>query len=561
MNLSFLNETSRLFLEKGYLNGQTPEERYRDIVNRIKDYEVDYKLDGLSERVSGYIEEGIYSFASPTLSNFGLKTEEKHPPLPASCNIITVGNSINKIYYSIYEAAMLSKNGAGVGANFDKVIQKGTLIEKNLYSNTKLDWIEPFVRAGKNVAQGGVRRGYGAPFLSIEDSDFDSLMDKVRNTNVDNSSILINNTVGIQIPKGFMDKIESGDREAQRRMFKVLFRRVESGRIYMIFEDNTDINKSPIYENLNLNPVASNMCTECLTPLIDDLTFNCILLSLNVTKWDNIHPQTIKDAIYTLDIINEEYINLTKDRKGLMRSRKSAIEKRDIGLGAIGFHSLLQKRGIVFGDMESRFLNREIFSTIQKYSIEASEDLAKTLGAPKMCEDAGVNRRNVSLNMIAPNKSTSVIMNTSLGIEPYMSNYFTKKIAHIEKVVKNPNLEELLESKGLNTNDVWNSIMQNNGSVSHLSDLSEKEIKIFRTFSEISPKDIIDLAADRQKYIDMAQSINLMNRPNYTMKDIWEIHKYAHNRGIKTLYYFYPQAHASIEKEGGKWDECESCAG
>jgi ribonucleoside-diphosphate reductase alpha chain len=163
--------------------------------------------------------------------------------------------------------------------------------------------------------------------------------------------------------------------------------------------------------------------------------------------------------------------------------------------------------------------------------------------------------------MVAPNKSTSFICgSTSLGIEPFFSNYFVKSLAGIQTTFKNKDLHKLLVEKGMDTVDVWDSILNNLGSVQHLSFLTKNEKAIYKTFSEVSPKDIIDLAADRQIYIDMAQSINLCNRPNYTKKDIYEIHKYAWERGLKTLYYYFPQAHAALEKDGAKWNSCESCA-
>ena len=162
--------------------------------------------------------------------------------------------------------------------------------------------------------------------------------------------------------------------------------------------------------------------------------------------------------------------------------------------------------------------------------------------------------------MVAPNKSTSFLCDTTLGIEPSFSNYYVKSLAGIQSTSKNKHLKILLESKGKDTVEVWDSILANLGSVQHLDFLDEKEKSIFKTASEISPKDMIDLAADRQIFIDMAQSINLFNRPNYTKSDIYQIHKYAFEKGLKTLYYYFPQAHAALEKGGEKWDACESCA-
>ena len=269
----------------------------------------------------------------------------------------------------------------------------------------------------------------------------------------------------------------------------------------------------------------------------------------------------IKDAFMFLDIVNEEYIKLSEGVPFLEKANKSAKEKRDIGLGFLGLAELFQMKGYAYGDMYSRALNNKIFSTIRQYGEETTKELGEKLGSPKYCKMAGMVRRNASLMMIAPNKSTSFISrSTSGGFEAFMSNIFFKSLAKIQYVWRNPHLEVLLEEKGKNNSMVWDSIQDNNGSVAHLDFLNQREKDIFKTFSEISPKDIIDLTSDRQQHIDMGQSLNLMFRKNYTMKDIYDIHKYAWDKGVKTLYYAYNSAHAALEKDGENWDTCVSCA-
>lgn len=149
---------------------------------------------------------------------------------------------------------------------------------------------------------------------------------------------------------------------------------------------------------------------------------------------------------------------------------------------------------------------------------------------------------------------------TSGGFEPFMSNIFLKSLAKIQYVWKNPHLTKILNKSGNNTTFIWDNIQDNNGSVQHLDFLSKEDKDIFKTFAEISPKDIIDLTSDRQVFIDMGQSLNLIFRKNYTMKDIYDIHKYAWDKNIKTLYYAYSSAHAALEKDGESWDSCASCA-
>lgn len=552
------------FLEnKHYLaTGETLEERIKSIADVVRGYESLYS-EGLGDRIQGYIEKQILSLSTPQWANMGRKKDKGTTPLPVSCNIITYPNSIQGIYYGHGEAAMLSKLGAGVGASFLHVAEKGTKVEEGFYTNPKLDWIEDFVGTTQKVSQGSQRRGYGVPFISIDDSEFYKLMERVAKNNPNPEDKLVGNNVGIVLPLGFRERIRNGDTEARKRFLMVLQERKDTGSVYLVDVENMNKNQSPVYKNLNQLVDATNICTEGVTPSYPDKTFACVLSSLNLVHWDTIkaNPQIIKDCIMFLDIVNEEYIRLTDGIPFLEKARKSAIEKRDVGLGTLGFAEYLQMKGCAFGDTLSRAYNKDIYKTIRHYAEEATREMGEKLGSPKMCADAGLVRRNASLLMIAPNKSTAFICgNTSPGIEPLRSNVFVKALAGINVVVKNKYLEKLLEEKGNNTNSVWTSIIDNIGSVQHLDFLSEKEKAIFRTASEIAPKDIIDLAADRQEYIDMSQSLNLFNRPNYTMQDVYNMHMYAFDRGIKTLYYYYPQVHVAFEKAGESWDACVSCA-
>ena len=457
---------------------------------------------------------------------------------------------------------MLSKLGAGVGAGYLGVSDKATHLDEGFYSNSKLDWAEDQLRASQKVSQGAKRRGYSVPFFNIADPEFEDILTRNSKSNPDKNDPFVSNNIGFVMMPGFRQSMKDGDKEAQRRFLKVLSLRKATGKVYLVDVENMNQNQSPVYEILKHQVIATNICTEVVTPHYDDKTFACIIASLNAMHWDEIknNPQMIKDMFMFLDINVSEYIRMTKGVPFLEKARRSAKQKRDIGLGVLGFHDLLQSKDMAVGDMYSRALNREIFSTIRKYGEEVTRDMAEKLGAPKMCKEAGLMRRNVSLMMVAPNKSTSFFMDTTEGTDLRLSNYLVRALAGIQVVEKNRHLEKLLEVKGCNTAEVWDSILSNLGSVQHLDCLDKQEKSVFKTAPEVSPKDILDLAADRQKFIDMAQSINLYNRPNYTMQDIYNIHMYAFDNGIKTLYYFYPQAHAALEKDGEKWDSCEGCA-
>jgi len=565
MKLEFIKKEQLKFLKEGqYIEeGETPQERFGAIVDRIRDYEKDYS-EGLADRMAYMLDKNIFSLSTPALANFGRKKKEgsNTQSLPASCNIITVGDSISDIGYSNSEIRMLSKLGAAAGTNYDRVSQKGTKISDDFFTNSKLDWIEDDVGVAQKTSQGAKRRGYVTPFISIMDSDFYDLIKRIDKKNPDENDNLINNTVGIILPAGFRNTLNT-DQEAKKRYLTVLKERQKTGKVYMVDVDNCNINSSEVYKKLGMPVETSNICCEFLQPLFDDMTSVCVIGALNLNHWEEIveNPQMIKDSFMFLDIMNEEYIKLTEGIPFMDRARKAAINKRDIGLGVLGFHEALQKKGFAFGDIYSRKFNKDVFKTIRKFGEIATKEMAEKLGSAPVCNDAGMIRRNASLMMVAPNKSTSFISAvTSGGIEPFMSNVFMKTLAKIQHVFRNPHLETLLTSKDKNVDSVWDSIMEHNGSVLHLDFLDKSEKDIFKTFAEISPKDIIDLARDRQEFIDMGQSLNLVFRKNYTLQDIASIHKYAWENQIKTLYYAYSSAHAALEKNGEDWDSCLSCS-
>lgn len=563
--LKYKKNQIRFFKNSNYLQGgETLQERIDAIVGVVEKYEYLYS-DGLAKRVKYLIENQILIPSTPIWSNLGReeKDDSKSHPLPCSCNVVTVGDSIQDIYYAYGELAMLSKLGAGVGTDWTLVSETGTELEEGFYTNDKLDWIEDGVRVTRKVSQNSVRRGYSVPFISIMDKSFYDLMDRASKLNSDSRDPLVANNIGITLPSGFWEDIKT-DKELQKRFLQVIEQRMEKGKIYILDIDNCNINQSPVYKKLGHQVTTSNICQEVTTPSYTDKTFACILSSLNLIHWDKIEsdPQIIKDAYMFLDIIVEEYIRLTEGVPFMEKARKSAMEKRDIGLGTLGLHELFQVKGFAFGDMGSRVLNNKIYSTIREIGEEVTKDLGERLGSPKLCKEAGLTRRNVSLMMIAPNKSTSFLAGeTSMGIEPYISNYFVHDLKGIHSTFKNPHLRKVLKKLGKDTVETWESISKNGGSVQHLKFLTEEQKDVFKTAVEISPKDLLDLASDRQKYIDMAQSLNLFNRGHYTLKDVYDIHKYAFSKGIKTLYYFFPSGHAAIDKSSTMaWDDCVACA-
>lgn len=566
------------FKNKNYLKGEeTLQERIDSITNVVRKYEKDYSK-GLADRIKEYIEQKILIPSTPQWGNLGREKEKGSTPLPASCYILGVQNSIQEIFYSFGETAMMSKLGGGIGANYRQVAQKGTLLSEGFYSNSKLDWMSMGVSASQKVSQNALRRGYSTPEISIEDNDFYELLERLDKKNSDKNDPLIKNNACIYLPIGFWERLPK-EKELQKRWLLLNQKRKSKGKIYIQDGSNCNINQSPVYQILDLEVDSTNICTEALSvSSLKDYSFVCMLASLNLSKWDIIKEdlQIIRDCFMFLDINISIYIDLTEGIPFLEKARRSAIDKRDIGLGTLGLHDLFQSKGLAFGDLGSRLLNKEIYSIIREQADIYAKEIGEKLGSPKLCKDAGLTRRNVSLMMIAPNKSTASFADTSEGVQPRVSNYMAEELAGIANIFKNNHLEKLLDDKRQNTFEVWESIRKNQGSVQHLDFLTPKEKEVFRTAVEISPKDIIDLAHDRQKYLDMSQSINLWNRENYTLQDVLDIHKYAlageNNtvningletpcKNLKTLYYFFPSGHAALEKgSSASWGECVSCA-
>lgn len=385
------------FMEKKrYLNGVSLKERIGQMANKVREYESQYYV-GLADRIEDLISRQVLSPSTPQWSNFAVAKGNGSTPLPASCYITAPQNSIQGIYYAIGETAMMSKLGGGVGADFTNLYDGGTLLKDGFYTNSKLDWVEDLVRAGQKVSQGNQRRGYSVPFISIDDGEFWQLIERADKKNPDKKDPLVSNNVGVILPMGFRDRLKT-DKEAQKRFMKCVTIREATGKLYLIDVENCNKNQSPVYQILGQEVSSSNICTEITTPKYDDKSFVCVICALNLVHWDEIKadPQIIKDALIFLDICVSEFIKLTDGVPFMEKARRSAIEKRDIGLGTLGFHEYLQMNDCAFGDINSRCINYEIYSTIQQYANEYAYEYGLKLGSPKMCEDANLIRRNVS---------------------------------------------------------------------------------------------------------------------------------------------------------------------
>lgn len=533
----WLNENSRAFLSKGYLVGNTTaEERIREIAEVAEKY---LKKPGFADKFYDYMSRGFYSLASPIWSNYGLERG-----LPISCFGSYVADDMSRILYTHAEVGMMTKFGGGTSAYFGALRPRGSVIKDNGHSSGSVHFMELFDNLIDIVSQGSVRRGHFSPYLPIEHPDIDEFL------NIGKEGHPIQQTTyAVTVGDQWLQEMIAGDQEKRKTWAKVIQRRTEIGYPYILFSDTVNRNTVDVYKDKNLRIHGSNLCSEICLPSNDDISFVCCLSSLNLRHY---HEWKDTDAVETmtmfLDTVMSDFIAQLESYRDsedpkkqsafyfMQRAYKFAKEHRALGLGVLGWHTFLQESNIPFDSPEAMQLNDEIFKTINDRTYKASAIMAREYGEPEVLK--GYGRRNTTLMAIAPTTSSAFILGqVSQSIEPLMSNAFVKDVDKLKVTIKNPTLEALLIEKGLNTPEIWGSIRDNDGSVQHLEGLTDHEKRVFRTFSEIDQRAIIDQAADRQKYIDQAQSLNIMIDPAMPTKELNALYLYAWEKGIKTLYY------------------------
>lgn len=528
----WLNEDSRTFLSRGYLSpGETPEQRIRDIAETAEKY---LGIAGFADKFYDYMSRGYYSLASPVWANYGKKRG-----LPVSCFGSFIDDNMESILYGVAENGMLMKNGGGTSGYFGAVRHRGAPITDSGESSGSVHFMQMYDTLAAVVSQGSVRRGFFAAYQDIDHPDADEFLDIGTEGNP-----IQGLTTGIVVSDAFINAMKSGDADKRRLWAKVLQRRSEVGYPYILFGDNVNNNKPQVYKDFGLKIHASNMCAEIALPSSVNETFTCVLSSLNLLHWDEIKDtDAIETLIYFLDTVCEEFIRKTEGQEYLKRAREFAKNHRALGAGVLGWHSYLQSKMIGFETKAASIKNLEIAKTFRERTHKASRELAEKFGEPPLLKGYGM--RNSTTMAIAPTKSSSFILGqVSQSIEPEFSNCYVKDLAKMKVTIKNPYLQKLLEEKGRNTDEVWESIKVADGSVQHLDFLTQDEKEVFKTFAELNPYTIIDHAAVRQEYIDQGQSLNLMLDPDMTVKEINALYLYAWEMGIKSLYYSYSMSAA-----------------
>ena len=557
-SFEWLNDNSRKFLAAGYLGeGINAEERIANIAKRAEEI---LEMPGFADKFYNYMSEGFYSLASPVWSNFG-----KERGLPISCFGSHIDDDIGNILYTQSEVGMMSKLGGGTSGYFGKIRHRGAEIKNNGEASGAVHVMRLFESMVDVVSQGSVRRGRFSPYLPVDHPDIMEFLEIGTEGNP-----IQELTHGVTVTNDWMQEMIDGDVEKRTVWAKVIQSRGEMGYPYIFFTDNANNGAADVYKDKKLPIYASNLCTEIMLPSDHNWSFVCVLSSINLLhydKWKN--TDAIETMIYFLDTLVTEFIEKLDRYKNspnrddqqtflfMERAYNFAKENRALGMGVLGWHSLLQSKMHPFDSQEAYDLNSEIFRTIKEKSYKASEYLATKFGEPKLLK--GYGRRNTTLNAIAPTTSSAFILGqVSQGIEPIWSNIYVKDIAKIKVTVKNPFLIELLKEKGMDTPEVWKSIRDRDGSVQHLEFLSENEKEVFKTYSEIDQLAIIYQAANRQNHLDQGQSLNIIIHPDTSTKEINKIHITAWKLGLKSLYYQHSMNAAQKFKQK---KDCESCEG
>ena len=541
----WLNKHSRLFLERGYLQeNETPEER---IIKIAKAAEKILNIKSFAKKFEEYMSLGYYSLATPVWTNFG-----NPKGLPVSCYGSFIPDSTSGIFDKIGEVGIMSKLGGGTSAYFGDIRARGSKISGGGKTDGPIRFMELFDKTADVISQGSARRGSFAAYLPIEHSDIEEFL-QIRSA----GHVIQNMSIGITITDKWMNEMINGDKNKRNIWAKVIQKRFETGYPYITFIDSIN-NKAPkVYRDKKLKIKAQNLCNEIALFSDENNSFVCVLSSLNLLHWDEIvKTDAIEILIFFLDAVNEEFVIKSNGIKYMDSAHNFAKNHRALGMGVLGWHSLLQSKMIPFESMEAKFLNNSIWQFIKDKSDKATKELADIFGEPELLKGYGI--RNVTTLAVAPTTSSSFILGQiSPSIEPENSCYYVKKLAKGSFTYRNPFLRKLLDKYEKNNEDIWLSILENGGSIQHLNFLNQNEKDVFKTFGEISQKEIVIQAAQRQKYIDQSQSLNLMIHPKSLPKEVSQLLIEGWKLGIKGFYY---QRSCSLTQELGRsLLECVSC--
>jgi ribonucleoside-diphosphate reductase alpha chain len=550
----FFDDVALSTISKGYLiPGETPRKAYRRVANAVADR---LNRPDLANKFFKYIWNGWIGLASPVLSNTGTDRG-----LPISCFGIDTPDSIRGIGLTNAELMRLTSYGGGVGISLSRIRGRGSSITGNGQSEGIVPWAKIYDSTIVATNQGSVRRGAASVNLDINHKDIKEFL-QIRRPKGDPNRQCLNLHQCVVVDDAFMKRLQDRDSAAMSTWLEILKSRVETGEPYIMFKDNVNKDNPLAYRMNNLNVSMTNICSEITLHTDEEHSFICCLSSLNLAKYDEWkNTDVVEMATYFLDGVMEEFIVKTNGKESMERSHRSAKKGRALGLGVMGWHTFLQQKGLPFNSLASTAWTHTIFSDIRQKAEAASRQMAEEYGEPLWCKGTGM--RNTHVMAVAPTVSNSRINNCSAGIEPQPANVYVFNGAKGTFIVRNPELEKLLISKGKNQDKVWDQILVDNGSVANLSNdiITEDEKEIFLTFPEINQLALVQQAAIRQKYIDQTQSLNVAFDPTDSPKWINQVHMEAHKLGIKTLYYLRTDSVIKGDLGSRTSEDCLSCDG
>tara|TARA_R100000900_G_scaffold146172_3_gene134630 strand:+ start:824 stop:2536 length:1713 start_codon:yes stop_codon:yes gene_type:complete len=550
----YMDEVALSTISKGYLMpGETPKKAYRRVAHAVA---MRLNRPDLESKFFKYIWNGWIGLASPVLSNTGTDRG-----LPISCFGIDTPDSVRGIGLTNAELMRLTSYGGGVGISLSRIRGRGESITGNGRSEGVVPWAKIYDSTIIATNQGSVRRGAASVNLDINHADINEFL-QIRRPKGDPNRQCLNLHQAVMVDDAFMKRLQDRDSEAMSLWLEILKSRVETGEPYIMFSDNVNKDNPLAYRMNNLDVSMTNICSEITLHTDEEHSFICCLSSLNLAKYDEWKDTDVVEiATYFLDGIMEEFIQKTNGKDSMVRSHRHAKKGRALGLGVMGWHTFLQQKQLPFNSIASTAWTHTIFSDIRTKSEAASRQLAIEYGEPLWCRGTGM--RNTHVMAIAPTVSNSRINTCSAGIEPHPANVYVFNGAKGTFIVRNPELEQLLISKGKNQNKHWEKILSDNGSVQNLSSdvLTEEEKEIFLTFPEINQLALVQQAAIRQRYIDQTQSLNVAFDPKDSPRWINQVHMEAWKLGIKTLYYLRTDSVIKGDLGSRTTDDCLACDG
>jgi len=544
---ALLTDFGKTTLEDRYL---LPGESYQDMFARVSTAFAD-DADH-AQRVYDYMSRLWFMPATPVLSNGGADRG-----LPISCFLNAVNDSLDGILGVWNENVWLAANGGGIGTYWGGVRSIGEKVK----GQGQTSGIIPFIRVMDSltlaISQGSLRRGSAAVYLDIHHPEIEEFLE-IRKASGDFNRKSLNLHHGISISDEFMHAVRDGHkfglrspktnevlREVDARALwqKILELRLQTGEPYLIFSDSVNRAMPAFQRELGLKVRQSNLCSEIMLHtgtdhLGQERTAVCCLSSVNAEtflEWRD-HPTFIEDVMRFLDNVLQDFIDRAPDAAST--AAYAAMRERSVGLGLMGFHSFLQSQNVPFESALAKSWNMRMFKHLRREADKASLALGEEKGPCPDAADRGSKERFSHKLAIAPTASISIICGgTSAGIEPIPANIYTHKTLSGSFAVKNPYLEKLLEEKGQNTDVVWGSILENEGSVQHLEFLSQDEKDVYKTAFELDQRWVVELAADRTPEICQSQSVNVFLPGDVDKWDLHMLHWMAWERGVKSLYY------------------------